>query len=213
MCWRCQGSEVNKYVASRSWQAERHLQLHNVWNLKYTVYSGRVPHIAATSENIFWSDNVCFCFDLLNIWQEHCEHMDSSCLVALGCWWSKAEEDIFLAHIGPRVECCINKTVWQLLLTVSVPLWLQSSRTVNRSTKTRILTSWFTVQCAEITTIVSRSQHIRTSGMWVNRIQAPLTRMQDVSDVFFFFLVYCFWQSLVLLESSGLFMLHLWRWR
>lgn len=116
-------------------------------------------------------NDVCCYFDLVKIWQEHREHMDPSCLVAPGCWWSKDVEDFFSWHtLGPLVECCINTTLWQLLRTMSVPLWPQFSRTVNRSAKPRIITSWFTVHCAEMASTVSRCQSNRTFGMWGNAV-------------------------------------------
>lgn len=143
------------------------------WNLKHIGCSGRTSLLPATLEDwktfpCLMCNDVCCYFDLVKIWQEHREHMDPFCLVAPGCWWSKDVEDFFfLAHVA---QCCINTTVWQLLLTMSVPLWPQFSRTVNRSAKPRIITSWFTVHCAEMASTVSRCQSNRTFGMWGNTV-------------------------------------------
>lgn len=132
-------------------------------NITPTSYTGRLGDLSLS--------DVQWCLQLLWLRENlaaYREQMDPFCLVAPGCWWSKDVEDFFfLAHVA---QCCINTTVWQLLLTMSVPLWPQFSRTVNRSAKPRIITSWFTVHCAEMASAVSRCQSNRTFGMWGNTV-------------------------------------------
>ncbi len=64
-------------------------------------------------------------------------------------WWCNGVGDIFLAHLVQIEHCLTPQPTWELLLTMSMPLWLQctffwctSSRIMHHH-KAQIISDWF----------------------------------------------------------------------
>ncbi len=98
-------------------------------------------------KNVAWSDESRFLLrhsdDRVRIWSTEHESMDPSCLVSMvqaGCGgimvWG-----VFSWHtlgLLVPIEHCLNATAWVLLLTMSIPLWLQCTHLL-MSTSSRIM--------------------------------------------------------------------------
>ncbi len=133
-------------------------------------------------ENVAWSDESLFLLHSdgrVRIWRLEHESMDPFCLVSMvqDGGGGNGVGDIFLAHFGPLSTNWASfkhtQPTWVLLLTMSIPLWLQcthllmstSSRIMHHVTKLKssqmVSWTWQWVHFTQMTSTVTRSQSNR----------------------------------------------------